>query len=59
MSELLKKHRDTGDIKDKPRSGHPKATDQADDNFIVQTANNEPFTNARKLLSSSMPIIMQ
>ena len=46
MSELLKKHRQNGTVKDMPRLGRPKVTYNNDDAFIVQQAHANPFTNA-------------
>ena len=38
-----------GYVKDRPRSGRPKATDQQDDVLIVREAHNSPFTTAEKI----------
>ena len=59
VSELIKRHRETDNIKSRPISGRPKVTGQADDSFISKVCRINPLQTQEKLLSNSMPTIVQ
>ena len=53
ISELLSKNRQTGEVKDKPRSGRPVCSDVNDNGLILDyVGDNIPQAKVRKLIRS-------
>ena len=49
ISLLWRKYQRTGDVKDQPRPGRPKATTEREDRFLVRTARESPFSSGNIL----------
>jgi transposase len=49
VNRLLAKYSETGDVEDRPRSGRPRATVPAEDEFIVQRSRANPFAPATSI----------
>lgn len=49
VSRLLKKHRETGSVKDRKRSGRPKATTQREDRLLFRLSRRNRFASCETL----------
>ena len=49
VSRLVTKYRETGNVKDVPRSGHPKVTTERQDRLIIQHSRRNRFKTARQI----------
>lgn len=49
ISRLINKHRDTGEVKDRPRTGRPRKTTAREDRLVARLARAQPILNSRVL----------
>lgn len=49
ISRLLSRHAENGDVSERPRSGRPRVTGQAEDRYLTVAARREPLSTCRIL----------
>ena len=55
VSRLVRKHRQTNDVKDLPRSGRPRVTSQREDRALVLLVRRQPFSMSTRLKPQWLP----
>ena len=49
VKKWVKRHKEGGDLRDRPRSGGPRCTEQQMDREIIREVNANPFTTAKEI----------
>ncbi|KAK7097776.1 hypothetical protein V1264_004707 [Littorina saxatilis] len=55
ISRLVRKHRQTGDFKDRPQSGRPRVTSEREDRALLRIIRREPFSTSTVLKRTWLP----